>query len=150
MGGQLTYLMTGLLIGLPALHKWQVNWRLVLGGMPVIAWHTFSFNLLTVFFNWLLMPIFELIIMPGLVFALLCRTQGLTYLFNDTLQLLETILIRLESLAWADYYRCVSQLVGVCWGFAMMLVLTWQCWPVTVGLFVVLALWVGISRIIGW
>ncbi|MEO2820008.1 ComEC/Rec2 family competence protein, partial [Lacticaseibacillus rhamnosus] len=98
MGGQLTYLMTGLLIGLPALHKWQVNWRLVLGGMPVIAWHTFSFNLLTVFFNWLLMPIFELIIIPGLVFALLMPHAGLTYLFNDALQLLETILIRLSHL----------------------------------------------------
>lgn len=141
MGGQLTYLMTGLLIGLPALHKWQVNWRLVLGGMPVIAWHTFSFNLLTVFFNWLLMPIFELIIMPGLVFALLMPHAGLTYLFNDALQLLETTLIRLSHLPGQIIIGAFPSWLAVLGVFAMMLVLTWQCWPVAVGWFVVLALW---------
>ncbi|MEK0397532.1 ComEC/Rec2 family competence protein, partial [Lactobacillus delbrueckii] len=76
--------------------SWQLNWRLVLASMPVIAWHTFSFNILTVLFNWLLMPIFELGVMPGLAIALLLPHATLTATFDDGLQLLENGLVSLS------------------------------------------------------
>lgn len=141
MGGQLTYLMTGLLISLPTMRKWQLNWRLVLAGMPVIAWHTFSFNVLTVIFNWLLMPIFELAIMPGLVVALALPHSGVTRLFNDALQLLETLLIGLSQLPGQMIIGAFPSWLAVAGVLVMAIVITRLKWSLAISWFLVVLAW---------
>ncbi|QPI89571.1 ComEC/Rec2 family competence protein [Lacticaseibacillus paracasei subsp. tolerans] len=138
MGGQLTYLLTGLLVALPAMRSWQLNWRLVLASMPVITWHTFSFNILTVLFNWLLMPIFELGVMPGLVIALLLPHATLTATFDDGLQLLENGLVSLSRVPGqivTGAFPSWLALIGIVVMLTVIVAKHWlaaACWFVTV------------------
>ena len=77
-GGQLTYLLTGVLMLLPAMPAWQLAWRLVGTSLPVIVAQTYRIHLLSGWFNWLLMPVFELAVMPLLVFVVIFPQTGLT------------------------------------------------------------------------
>lgn len=69
LGGQMTYLLTFVLIAgaeLPSLRQ-----SLVMAGVsaPPLLHAVFGIHLLTFIFNWLLMPVFEAILMPALLFA---------------------------------------------------------------------------------
>ncbi|MCX2456473.1 ComEC/Rec2 family competence protein [Lacticaseibacillus nasuensis] len=77
-GGQLSYLLTGSLLLMSQRSAWGVSWRLSLLSAPVIIAHTFRVHVLTGAFNWLLLPIFELAIMPLLVVAVVWPTGPLT------------------------------------------------------------------------
>ncbi|WP_125703201.1 ComEC/Rec2 family competence protein [Lacticaseibacillus daqingensis] len=77
-GGQLTYLLTGVLMLAPAPTRWGTTWRLAAVSAPVVLANTFRLHLLTSVFNWLLMPVFELGIMPALVIVCLWPQSPLT------------------------------------------------------------------------
>ena len=77
-GGQLTYLLTGVLMLLPEMPAWQLAWRLVGTSLPVVVAQTYRIHLLSGWFNWLLMPVFELAVMPLLVFVIIFPQTGLT------------------------------------------------------------------------
>ncbi|WP_204123095.1 DNA internalization-related competence protein ComEC/Rec2 [Lacticaseibacillus mingshuiensis] len=70
-GGQLTYLLAGALYLLPPGPRLKLNLQLGLIGLPVILAHTFRFHLLQVLFNWLLVPVFELAVMPLVLVTLI-------------------------------------------------------------------------------
>ncbi|KRN21676.1 DNA internalization-related competence protein ComEC/Rec2 [Lacticaseibacillus camelliae] len=66
MGGQLTYLLCFVLLVITT-GRWGMSWRLALVSTPVVLFHTFRVHLLASVFSWLLMPVFELALMPVLV-----------------------------------------------------------------------------------
>ncbi|WP_125707068.1 ComEC/Rec2 family competence protein [Lacticaseibacillus porcinae] len=77
-GGQLTYLLTGVLMLLPEMPPWQLAWRLVGASLPVVVAQTYRIHLLSGWFNWLLMPVFELAVMPLLLVVVIFPHTGLT------------------------------------------------------------------------
>lgn len=77
-GGQLTYLLTGVLMLLPEMPAWQLAWRLVGTSLPVVVAQTYRIHVLSGWFNWLLMPIFEVAVMPLLVLVVIFPQTGLT------------------------------------------------------------------------
>ncbi|WP_203664504.1 DNA internalization-related competence protein ComEC/Rec2 [Lacticaseibacillus sp. 53-4] len=89
MGGQLTYLLCFVLLVINT-GRWGMSWRLALVSTPVVLFHTFRVHLLASVFSWLLMPVFELALMPALVVVSLWpRAPGSGAL--------ETVLIRAEK-----------------------------------------------------
>ncbi|WP_407891362.1 ComEC/Rec2 family competence protein [Lacticaseibacillus sp. N501-2] len=97
-GGQLTYLLTGVLMLLPEMPAWQLAWRLVGTSMPVVVAQTYRIHLLSGWFNWLLMPIFELAVMPLLVVVVILPHTGLTNGLEWALTQGESGLSRLANL----------------------------------------------------
>lgn len=97
MGGQLTYLLCLGLILLPA-NRWGLTWRLVLLSTPVVLAHTYRFHLLAAGFSYLLMPLFEVGLMPVLVIMVLWPQLPGGALIETTIKTLEAGLTQLARL----------------------------------------------------
>ncbi|WP_127849633.1 DNA internalization-related competence protein ComEC/Rec2 [Lacticaseibacillus hulanensis] len=69
LGGQMTYLLTFVLITAPSVNSLRQSLRMALVSAPPLLHAVFGLHLLTFVFNWLLMPLFESILMPALLFA---------------------------------------------------------------------------------
>ncbi|WP_179395316.1 ComEC/Rec2 family competence protein [Lacticaseibacillus absianus] len=98
LGGQLTYLLTGVLILAPGATRWGTTWRLAAVSAPVILAQTYRLHVLTVGFNWLLMPVFELGLMPALVIVCLWPKGPLTGVLGAVLTVGEQQLQRAGQL----------------------------------------------------
>ncbi len=107
-GGQLTYLLCGVLLVVPAMPNWQIAWRMVATGTPVVLAHTFQFHLLSGWFNWLLMPVFEVVIMPLLAVVVLMPQTPLTNWCEQLLTLGEYGLGQLAKLPGLVIFGAVT------------------------------------------
>ncbi|WP_461215373.1 ComEC/Rec2 family competence protein [Lacticaseibacillus sp. GG6-2] len=111
-GGQLTYLLTGVLMLMPALAPRVLAWRLFIIGAPVVIAHTFKLHLLGGWFNWLLMPIFEVAIMPMLVLVAIWPTTPLPSALEGMLTGLEGGLAALDRLPGMLIFGALTPIVA--------------------------------------
>ncbi|WP_262314532.1 ComEC/Rec2 family competence protein [Lacticaseibacillus parakribbianus] len=96
-GGQLTYLLCGVLL-LTAGGRLATAWHMALAATPVVIAQTFRLHLLTVGFNWLLMPVFELGLMPALVLVAIWPQPQLTALLERVIEAGEAALMQVGTL----------------------------------------------------
>lgn len=86
LGGQMTYLLTFVLIAAPSVPAFAQSLRMALVSAPPLLHAVFGLHLLTFVFNWLLMPVFESVLMPALLFACIWPTcplvSGLDWLIG--------------------------------------------------------------------
>lgn len=71
LGGQMTYLLTLVLVVLPETGAFRQCLRMAAVSAGPVIYHVYGIHLLTFVFNYLLMPIFEVVLMPVL-FVLTC------------------------------------------------------------------------------
>lgn len=64
MGGQLSYLLSFLLIFVREVSSFKRAWILNLVSLPIILFHTYQWHLLTSFANFLIIPLFSNFVMP--------------------------------------------------------------------------------------
>lgn len=130
-GGQLTYLLAGVLVLLPKLSAFQLAWRLMLTSLPVVVAHTFRLHVLSGVFNWLLMPVFELAVMPLLLVVAVVPHTPVTPVLEWGLGLLENGLVALGQLPGQVVIGALAPwgaLLGVV--ATLMLLAHRRVWPV--------------------
>ncbi len=69
LGGQMTYLLTFVLIAGENVGTLRQSFTMACVSMPPLLHAVFGMHLLTFVFNWLLMPLFEVVMMPALMVA---------------------------------------------------------------------------------
>ncbi|MFD1484295.1 ComEC/Rec2 family competence protein [Lacticaseibacillus baoqingensis] len=127
-GGQLTYLLTGVLLLLPAVSTWGLSWRLLCVSLPVVIAHTFRFHLLAGVFNWLLVPIFEVGVMPLLFLVVIWPNSLLTNWLELLLRHGESSLTALSSLPGQVVFGAISTVTAVIGLIAVLVGLAHQRW----------------------
>mgnify|MGYP003364936929 CR=1 FL=1 len=69
MGGQLSYLLSFLLIFVGSYSSFRRAWVLNIVSLPIILFHTYQWHLLTSFANFLIIPIFSNFVMPLVIMS---------------------------------------------------------------------------------
>jgi competence protein ComEC len=69
MGGQLSYLLSFVLIMQTMDSNWKTSLKLFLVELPIILFSTYKIHVLTVFFNLIVVPIFSSIVVPVVIIA---------------------------------------------------------------------------------
>jgi len=69
MGGQLSYLLSFLLIFIGNYSSFKRAWVLNIASLPIILFHTYQWHLLTSFANFLIIPIFSNFVMPLVILS---------------------------------------------------------------------------------
>ncbi|MFD1392929.1 DNA internalization-related competence protein ComEC/Rec2 [Lacticaseibacillus jixianensis] len=140
MGGQLTYLLCFILMVVPA-SRWGLSWRLAVVSTPVVLAHTFRVHLLASVFSWLLMPLFELGLMPALVIVSIWLHAPGAALLESLLSSAEQGLTQLATLPGEIVFGAVPVGLAAVGVVAVMVGLAYRRWQWLAG-------WVACSWLI--
>lgn len=86
MGAQLSYLLTFVLMTGKRMSKFKLGLKMNGYSLPLILWHTFRWNILTIGIAILIVPLFEWVIIPSVLIGVLM--PHLTFLCNKILFLI--------------------------------------------------------------
>lgn len=86
MGAQLSYLLTFVLMMGKRMSKFKLGLKMNGYSLPLILWHTFRWNILTIGIAILIVPLFEWVIIPSVLIGVLM--PHLTFLCNKILFLI--------------------------------------------------------------
>lgn len=98
LGGQMTYLLTFVLIVAPSAGNFRQSVNMALVSAAPLLSSVFGVHLLTFLFNWLLMPLFEIILMPLLFLFLIWPSCPLVPVTETALGGLDTVLTQMAKL----------------------------------------------------
>ncbi|WP_225047332.1 ComEC/Rec2 family competence protein [Lacticaseibacillus kribbianus] len=140
MGGQLTYLLCGVLMLAPG-SRLTTAWRLTLASAPVVIAQTFRFHLLSAGFNWLLMPVFELGLMPALVLVTIWPQPQLTAGLERLIEVGERGLTAASGLPGQVIFGALPTAVAVLGVLVVLVGLARRRWAP-------LVVWVGVAWLI--
>lgn len=96
MGGQLSYLLSFVLIMQQMENSWTTGIKLFLVELPIILFSTYKIHLLTMVFNLIIVPIFSSVIVPIVIVAF--AIPQLMVLLNPIIMMFEVTLKYLDKL----------------------------------------------------
>ncbi|WDF81630.1 ComEC/Rec2 family competence protein [Lacticaseibacillus pabuli] len=98
LGGQMTYLLTFVLIVSEQKENFRQCFDMACVSAAPVVYSVYGLHLLTFIFNYLLMPIFEVVLMPLLLILVVWPGCPLALPLNDGLRLLDALLMWLARL----------------------------------------------------